>query len=89
MSKPIQAVCPQCEYEIDDASGLNDAVGSRPEPGDLALCINCSAPSFYVDKGETLGLRLPTSAETVRLFEDEDVQKVRRAIQTAVGMWAK
>ena len=86
MSKPIDAVCPECEYVVDDATGIGRGK-DRPEPGDLALCINCSSPSFYVDNGETLGLRLPTVAEKVRLFEDEEVMAVRAKIQKLSLPW--
>ena len=87
MSKPIDAVCPECEYPVDSAAVVFERAPSRPEPGDLALCIRCSAPSFYVDNGETLGLRLPTIAEKVQLFEDEAVMEVREKIQEVSGPW--
>ena len=86
MSKPIDAVCPECEYVIDDATEIGRGK-DRPEPGDLALCIRCSSPSFYVDNGETLGLRLPTVAEKVVLFENSKVMEARAKIQELFGPW--
>jgi len=86
MSKPIEAVCPECEYVVDDATEIGPGE-SRPEPGDLALCIRCSKPSFYVDNGETLGLRLATVDEKVKLSKDHKVMKVRSTILKASGSW--
>jgi hypothetical protein len=88
MSKPIDALCPECGEQVDDATGIMGAKG-RPKPGDLALCIRCSTPAFYVDNGETLGLRQPTDAEKVELSEDEEVQRARTMIQRVSGVWTQ
>ena len=86
MSKPIEAVCPECEYVVDDATELGPGK-DRPEPGDLALCIRCSAPSFYVDNGETLGLRPASPEEKVLLSQDRRVMRTRTLIQKAASQW--
>lgn len=86
MGVPIEATCPECGYVVDDATEIGPGE-NRPEPGDLALCIRCSEPSFYVDNGGTLGLRLATVEEKVRLSKDREVVKVQTRLRELAGQW--
>jgi hypothetical protein len=77
----IRANCPQCGYEIDDATGVGEAHGDRPEPGHIAICIQCAGLGIYIAQEDgTLGLRQPTVEEAVDLADDDEVIKVQAAI---------
>ena len=80
----IRGTCPECGYEIDDATGVDTQDKVRPEPDDLALCIRCAAPAIYVVVGNFLALRAPTPEEMVEIDGDERVTKTRAIILT---MW--
>ena len=79
----IKAQCPECGYEVDDASGIGDAEGERPTEGTLALCIRCAGVGIYTvnPDGETLGIRLCTVQEKVELSEDKALQKARAVVE--------
>jgi uncharacterized Zn finger protein len=88
MTYKIKANCPECGYEVDDASVVGGEENVRPSPDDLAICIRCAGCGFYVlaDDG-TLALRLPTIKEKVRLSQDEEVQRVREKIVEMSDVW--
>lgn len=88
MSLKIKAFCPTCAYEVDDATGVGDAVELRPEPGNLAICIRCASIGIYVKQGEFLGLRPTTPEEDAQYADDEEVTKVR-AVIIAREIWMK
>jgi hypothetical protein len=81
----IDAKCPECGYKVDDATGIGDAAGERPEEDTIALCIRCAGVGVYTlnPDGQTLGIRLCTPEEKVELSEDETLQKAREVIQKA------
>jgi hypothetical protein len=78
----IDARCPECGYKVDDASGIGDAAGDRPEPDTIALCIQCAGIGIYTvnPDGETLGIRLCTPEEKVELSENEELNEARELI---------
>jgi hypothetical protein len=85
----IKANCPDCGYEIDDASGVGTAADQRPEEGDTAVCIACAGVGIYVsNKDGSLGLRKPTEEESEDLATSEELTKVR-AIIIGRGVWMK
>lgn len=89
MNKKIEAVCPDCGYEMDDATGMGEAVGARPEVGNLAVCIRCAGLGIYVEKKDgILGLRPTTEEEKVELSQDPGVTKAR-AFVIGLGVWMK
>ena len=81
----IDAKCPECGYKVDDAAGIGDAEGDRPEEDTIAVCIRCAGVGIYClnPDGETLGIRLCTPEEKVELSENEELQKARGIIQGA------
>lgn len=81
----IDAKCPECGYQVDDATGIGDASGDRPTEGTVALCIRCAGVGIYVlnPDGQTLGLRLCTGPEKVELSDHEELVKAREVIQRA------
>lgn len=85
----INAFCPECDYEVDAASGVGDAEGQHPEPGNIAVCIRCAAMGIYFEQPDgTLGLRAPTTEEYVELSEDEEIIRVRASI-IGFKVWRK
>jgi hypothetical protein len=81
MTMKINAYCPTCGYEVDDATGVGDAAELRPGPGGIAICIRCAGLGVYFEqKDGTLGLRPPTEKENVELADSEEITKVRAAI---------
>lgn len=87
MTKPLKGICPECEYEVDDATGVGETEGRRPEEGDLALCIRCGGPGFYEDQGEVMGLRAASPDEKVSLSNEPLVVDTQKAIRQAAAMW--
>jgi hypothetical protein len=81
----IKATCPNCGYEVDDASGIGDAEKDRPGDGDVALCIRCAFAGFYMvnPDGQTLGIRVPTEDEKVGLSEDAQLVAYQERIRSA------
>lgn len=87
-SMEIDARCPQCNYAVDDASGVGETRHERPEVGDLAICIRCASLGIYIDNGDgTLGLRDVTVEEKVELSQRSDVMKVQQAIRKVSTPW--
>lgn len=84
----IKARCPECGYQVDDASVVGTDEPLRPEPDDLALCVRCAGPGIYIlNEDGTLGLRLCTAEEKVELSENVLVQKTREAIEKTSKVW--
>jgi hypothetical protein len=78
--RKIKAFCPQCGYQVDEASHI-DGDDVRPEPDNIALCIMCAGIGIYFAQEDgTLGLRLPTDEERSELDKDEQITKVRATI---------
>lgn len=92
MTMPIEAVCPECGYAVDDATVVEDGKlggDTRPASGNIAICIQCAGLGVYTENGNgTLGLRLPTFEEKVELSEDEEITKVRATI-VSQSIWMK
>jgi hypothetical protein len=77
----IRAFCPECGYQVDDASGVGDAAGDRPSVDNIAICIMCAGLGIYFEQEDhTLGLRRPTDEEKSELDEDKQITKVRATI---------
>lgn len=90
MSKEIEAECPECGYQVDDASGLGDAEGERPTEDCIAICIRCAAVGIYVrNENGSLGLRAPSEEEKVELSEEPQIERARAAILLMVDGWLK
>jgi hypothetical protein len=47
-----------------------------PNPGDLALCLDCGAILVYLENG----FRWPTDEETAEALADPDLQRARAAV---------
>jgi len=79
----INAYCPECGYQVDDATGVGDAREERPKVDAIAICIRCAGIGIYTmnPDGDSLGLRLPTVTEKVGLSEDEEIRQTRELIQ--------
>jgi hypothetical protein len=81
----IKATCPDCGYEMDDATGVGNTEPTEiPEAGDIAICIRCAFAGFYElnPDGESLGIRRPTIEEKVELSENEGLQALREKVET-------
>lgn len=88
MTKDIRANCPECGYEIDDATGVGDAEGERPDVGGLAVCIRCAGLGYYEDAEDgTLRLRALSIEEKVELSDDEEVMELRERIWALATPW--
>lgn len=88
MSVAIRANCPECGYEVDDASGIGEAEGQRPDAGSLAICIRCAGLGIYEDADDgSLRLRHLSAAETVELSQDEEVMRARESIWAISTPW--
>lgn len=81
MTLKIEANCPDCGLRVDDATAV-DGSGTRPQDGDLALCIRCAAPAYYAERDGVLILRALTTDEKVELSEDSDVTALREKISS-------
>lgn len=86
MSLPIKAECPDCGYEIDDASGLGDANGNRPEAGNVSICIRCAGLAFFEEQDGVLILRVCTPEETAELESIEELVDIRAKV-LATSVW--
>jgi hypothetical protein len=58
--------CPECGHVLDAAEAVDDPE-VRPSPGDLSICIKCSAILIFT---EDMSIRLATDAELDELAED-------------------
>lgn len=58
--------CWNCGIKNDAATDLEE--DKTPEPGDVSICIGCSAPAIFT---ETLGTREPNDAELDMILQDE------------------
>lgn len=89
MVMKIKAVCPECDYVVDDASSVDAPENHQPDEGSIGICIRCACLAvYYVQEGQTLGLRLPTDEERAECDADERITKVRAAI-VAHEVWMK
>jgi len=61
MSIEIQTTCPSCGRECPLATNPTDD-DWMPEPGDVAMCVECEAPGLY-DPSLEGNLRAPTADE--------------------------
>ena len=88
MTRQIAAVCPECGYEIDDASGVGEAKDRQPEPENLSVCIRCAGLSIYIENEDgTLGLRALTAEEKAEADQDEEVTKARSIVILMTQRW--
>jgi hypothetical protein len=77
--------CPICNYSAEQATSFND--NSKPKPGDLAMCINCSSLNEYELINGKMKL-IPVNESTVDKLKTEapgiyhHVMKLREAIKT-------
>lgn len=79
--QPIRANCPECDYPVDDATGVGEMAEKRPSPGSIAICIRCAGLGVYIDgESGSLALRAPTDEERVELEDDDEITKVRVSI---------
>lgn len=83
MSLPVKANCPDCGHEIDDATGLDDAKGLRPEAGNVSICIACAGLAYFEEKDGVLILRPCTPEETEELESHEELVNVRARVLVA------
>ena len=74
--------CPWCRIEHEAATGLTGPGG--PEPGNVSLCFNCSAPAVFTDD---LKLRRMTNAELAE-FRQSDVYQRYTLARTELD-WQK
>lgn len=63
MAKVKETKCPVCSHEFDSASGVSKPE-AIPKPGDLSICIECTAFLRYDD---AMDMRLLTAEEIVDL----------------------
>lgn len=79
----ISANCPECGYQVDDASGVGEAEGGRPEPDTIAVCLRCGGVGFYAvnPDGKTLGIRAATDEEKVELSQIPEVVQTQELIR--------
>jgi len=85
--KIVHKTAPCCEC----GRLLNRSIGparnnEAPRPGDICLCAYCGCGNVVADD---LGLRRPTDEEMLEIARDRDIQKMRRAIQTALDEMAE
>lgn len=68
--------CPICDFHAD---AMSSPEGKRPQPGDLSVCLNCTAPLLI---GEGLTIRALTLSEIEAL--PDRLRGKLRLFQTAI-----
>ena len=66
--------CPQCSYEMTDASGVGH--NERPSPGDWTVCIRCAAVLRFT---EEIGVREASGKELAEL-DPESALAIAQAV---------
>lgn len=75
----LPGVCPKCGYKID-AAGNMPGETQRPGPGDLSICLDCTAVLRF---DASMTLKAMTSTEILRLPHEtqSEIAHTRLAIQ--------
>jgi len=71
------AVCPTCGESADGATCIDLDNEEGPQPGDVAICIECQTVNIYTDE---YSLRVPTEEELNNLPMDE-INRAREALK--------
>lgn len=72
--------CTICDSPLDAATGALHT-GARPEAGDVSVCLYCGNVAVF---DEALSLRSPTTEEKSIFDRDEQLAKVRNAVNDRV-----
>jgi len=76
--------CPECDYEMDAATDVQQGNNARPSPGDVSICLKCTA---FLEFDENLHLRtLPLAKLRDLPPEIRDLlHRVRRAVHETMS----
>jgi hypothetical protein len=43
----VHHTCPSCGYEMDTLANVVDGQDTAPHPGDVTICMDCTAPAVF------------------------------------------
>lgn len=78
-----ESKCPACNYKLNAATGSVE--GEVPGPGDVSICINCTATIEYTDD---MDLRLLTEKEYNELPREmiDELELIKMFIRRQSGL---
>lgn len=68
-------ICPNCGATLNANTGCTD--GTKPEPGDISICLYCQSINIFSEHMTTL--KLPQ--ERYDAFSDEEKAEIEKVIQ--------
>jgi len=71
--------CPWCKHVMDWSIGAGNDTQTKPQAGDVTICIECAKPGIWLGSAE---LRRPTYEEAQTLLQREDIIFLMLAIKT-------